>query len=421
MTQTRRRFLQTSAAVSAATLAAAPLVHAQGNDTLKIGLVGCGGRGTGAASQALRADRNVKLWAVADAFADKAASSLAQLRRDNGIADKIDVAPERIFTGLDGYRQLIASGVNVVLLCSPPGFRPAHIQAAVAADKHIFAEKPCAVDGPGVRSVVASAAEARRKNLALVTGLCWRYHNGKRETFRRVHDNAIGDIVSMQANYLTGTLWHRERTPQMTDVEWQCRNWLYFTWLSGDFNTEQHVHSLDKLAWAMRDQYPVRCYGLGGRQVRTGPEFGHIFDHMSVVYEWANGVKGFSHCRQQAGCMNEVNDFIMGTRGKVDVMAHTITGDNAWRYPAAQNRADVDMYQQEHNELFASIRNSRPINDGVFMAHSSLMGIMGRMACYSGQAVTWDQALNSTENLMPANLTMDTPMPVPPVARPGAR
>ena len=413
----RRRFMQASGA--AAVIAAAPWVHAQGSDILKVGLVGCGGRGTGAAAQALRADPNVKLVAVGDAFADRLETCVSTLQRDAGIATKVDVPAARRFVGIDSYRQVIGSGVDVVLLCSPPGFRPLHLKAAIDADKHVFAEKPCAVDGTGVRSVLATCQEARQKRLAVVSGLCWRYDTAKRETMRRIHDGAVGDIVSMQANYITGALWHRERTPEMTETEWQLRNWMYFTWLSGDFNVEQHVHSLDKLAWAMRDVYPVRCYGLGGRQSRTGPEFGHIFDHMAVVYEWENGVRGYANCRQQAGCFNEVNDFVMGTRGKVNVMQHSITGENPWRYPAANGRRDVNMYQNEHNELFASIRRGEPINNGEYMAKSSLMGIMGRMASYTGQVVTWDQALNATENLMPANFTMATQVPIPAVARPG--
>jgi predicted dehydrogenase len=411
----RRTFLKTSAAAAAVTFASG--VHADGNDTIKIGLIGCGGRGTGAAAQALRADPNVKLTAIGDAFRDRLEGALGQLRRDNAVAQKIDVG-ERQFVGLDAYQRVINSGVDVVLLCTPPGFRPQHLRAAIDANKHVFAEKPCAVDGPGVRAVLAACEDARRKRLAVVSGLCWRYHNGMRETFKRVHDGLAGDIVAMQCNYLTGTLWHRARTEGMGDTEWQIRNWLYFTWLSGDFNVEQHVHSLDKMAWAMKDVYPARCYGLGGRQVRTGPEFGHIYDHMSVVYEWENGVKAFSLCRQQAGVYNEVKDYVVGNRGKVDVMRYDITGANTWRFPAAEARR-ADMYQQEHNELFASIRRGEPINNGEYMAKSSLMGIMGRTACYTGQQITWDQALNSTENLVPTNLRMDGPMAVPEVARPG--
>jgi predicted dehydrogenase len=414
----RRRFLQTSVAGAAALgLSQVPLVHADGNDTLKVGLVGCGGRGTGAAAQALRADPNVKLTALGDTFRDKLESSVRQLRADNGIAAKIDVPQERQFTGFDAYQQVINSGVDVVLLCSPPHFRPAHIEAAVRAGKHIFAEKPVAVDAQGVRRVLAACQDAQRRRLSVVSGLCWRYHGGMRETFRRVHDGAVGDIVAMQCNYNTGTLWHRNREAGWSDMEWQVRNWLYFTWLSGDFNVEQHIHSLDKMAWAMRDQPPVRCTGLGGRQVRTGPEFGHIFDHMACIYEYENGVKCYSFCRQQAGCANDVRDYIMGTQGKVDVMAHNITGRNPWRYPAQRARGD-DMYQTEHNELFAAIRSGTPINNGEYMSKSTLMAIMGRMACYTGQAITWQQALESREDLTPARYEWGQ-HPVATVARPG--
>ena len=414
----RRRFLHASAATAAAaTLSQVPFVHADNNDTIRIGLIGCGGRGTGAAANALKADRNVRLVAMGDAFRDKLEASLNQLRRNNEIAEKIDVPQEKQFTGFDAYQQVIGSGVDVVLLCSPPGFRPAHMEAAVRARKHIFAEKPIAVDGPGVRRVLAACEEARRQRLNVVSGLCWRYHNGMRETFRRVLDGSAGDVVSMQCTFNTGTLWHRERQESWSDMEWQVRNWLYFTWLSGDFNVEQHVHSLDKMAWAMREQYPVRCFGLGGRQVRTGPEFGHIYDHMACMYEYENGVRAYSFCRQQANTANEVKDYIMGTQGRVDVMRHQITGTNAWQYPAAQARRD-DMYQQEHNELFAAIRAGTPINNGDYMCKSTLMAIMGRMACYTGQVITWEQALNSREDLVPARLEWG-PIPVAPVARPG--
>ncbi len=415
----RRRFLQASAATTAAalTLSDVPFVHADGNDALRVGLIGCGNRGTGAATQALRADRNVRLVAMGDAFRDRLDGSLAQLQQDRTLAGKIDVPAARQFVGFDAYQQVI-NAVDVVLLCTPPHFRPAHIRAAVQAGKHIFAEKPVAVDAPGVRAVQAACADARRRRLAVVSGLCWRYHNGKRQTMARIHDGAIGDIVAIQSSYNTGTLWHRPRERGWSDMEWQMRNWLYFTWLSGDFNVEQHIHSLDKVAWAMRNQYPVKAVGLGGRQVRTGPEFGHIFDHHAVVYEFENGVKCFSYCRQQAGCKNEVNDHILGTQGKCDVMRHRITGRNPWNYPVAQERRDPDMYQAEHNALFASIRSGNPINDGEWMTKSTLMAIMGRMATYTGQEITWDQAMRSTEDLTPRRYAWGD-LPVPEVARPG--
>jgi predicted dehydrogenase len=408
----RRRFLQASAA---ATLAQA--VHADNNDTIRIGLVGCGGRGTGAAANSLKADANVRLVAMGDAFRDRLEGSLGQLRRDAALASKIDVPAEKQFTGFDAYQQVMDSGIDAVLLCTPPHFRPAHIEAAVRARKHIFAEKPVAVDAPGVRRVLTACEEARRQRLSVVSGLCWRYHNGMRETFRRILDGSIGDVVAIQCTYNTGTLWHRQREQGWSDMEWQLRNWLYFTWLSGDYNVEQHVHSLDKMAWTMGDKYPVKCFGLGGRQVRTGPEFGHIFDHMACVYEYENGVKCYSFCRQQANCANEVKDYVMGTRGKADIMRHQITGPTPWQYSTAQARRD-DMYQQEHNEFFASIRSGTPINNGEYMSKSTLLGIMGRMACYTGREITWNQALNSREDLSPPRYEWGT-LPLPAVARPG--
>ena len=397
----RRDFLKTSAlATAATTLAAVPMVHAQqDNDIIKVGLIGCGGRGTGAATNALAAHPRVRLTAMGDAFRERLESSLERLRQ-GGNAQQVDVPAERRFVGFNNYQQVINSGVDVVLLCSPPHFRPAEIEAAVQARKHIFCEKPIAVDAPGVRRVQAACQLAQQRRLNVVSGLCWRYHGGMRETFRRIHDGAVGDIVALECNYNTGPAWHRTREAGWSDMEWQLRNWPYFTWLSGDFNVEQAIHSVDKMLWAMRDQPPLRCVGLGGRQVRTGSEFGHIFDHMACVYEFANGVKCYSSCRQQPGCANAVADFVMGTQGRVDVMNHSITGRVTWRYPPAQRRAD-DMYQTEHNELFAAIRAGNVINNGDYMCKSTLMAIMGRMACYTGQLITWEQATNSQEDLSP--------------------
>ncbi len=416
----RRSFLKTSAATAAVSLASVPLVHADGNDTLRVGLIGCGGRGTGAASQALRADRHVRLVAMADAFRDRLEGSLANLQRDNGLAQKIEVPAERRFVGFDAYQQLINSGIDVVLLCTPPGFRPLHIEAAVRAGKHIFAEKPVAVDGPGVVRVLAACEQAKQRKLSIVSGLCWRYHEGMRQVVRRIHDGEIGDITTLQCNYNTGALWHRPRLQGMTDMEWQMRNWYNFTWLSGDFNVEQHVHSLDKMAWVMKNEYPIRCYGTGGRQLRIGPEYGHIFDHMAVVYEFANGVRCFSMCRQQAGCANDVSDTIWGTKGTAELLSrYRIVGRNGQMWSAPRKAVQADMYQTEHNELFASIRSGNPINDGDWMTKSSLMGIMGRMACYTGQVITWDQALKSKEDLSPPRYDWAVPLPLPALARPG--
>jgi predicted dehydrogenase len=416
---TRRDFLKSAgagvAAASLTNLGALANAHAGGSDVLRIGLIGCGGRGTGAATQALNADPNVKLVALGDMFEDHLRSSLATLRRDKEIAHKIDVPDDQCFVGFDAYKQVLAAPIDVVLLATPPHFRPAHLKAAIDAGKHVFAEKPVAVDGPGVRSVLATCAEAKKKNLAVVSGLCYRYDHAKRETMQRVHDGSIGDIIAMHTSYNTGALWMKPRQPGWSDMEWQLRNWLYFTWLSGDHIVEQHVHSLDKMAWAMGDEYPVRATGTGGRQSRIQPAYGHIFDHHAVVFEYAKGVKLFSFCRQQAGCANDVSDHVMGTKGTCEVMKHAVTGQNPWRYRAKVNK---DMYQNEHDEFFAGLRAGKPINNGDYMAKSTLMAIMGRMATYTGQVITWEQALNSKQDLTPGRYELGA-LAVPPVAMPG--
>ena len=415
---TRRHFLKTTAAL-AATSVIAQNAHAEGGDELKIGLIGCGGRGTGAAGQALKADRNVKLWAMADAFDDKIATSLNLLQADREIAPKIDVPAERRFAGFDAYQRVIGC-CDVVLLCTPPHFRPIHLRAAVQANKHVFAEKPCAVDAPGVRSVIETCEDARRRNLSIVSGLCLRHDNGFKDTVQRIHDGAIGEVIAMQANDLRGGIWRRERTPDMSEMTWQMRNWYYYTWLSGDFNVEQHVHYLDVCAWIMRDTYPIKCIGNGGRQVRTGAEFGHIYDHFSVVYEWENGAKLFSQCRQQASCPNDMSGHALGRRGTALLTERrrglVLRADGNQRvYEGPAN----NMYQTEHDVLFASIRNSRPINNGEYMAKSTLMAIQARMAAYTGQVVTWQQALNSREDLSPQGYTFDSRPPASEVAMPG--
>jgi predicted dehydrogenase len=419
---TRRDFLTASTAgLAGAGLllpGLTPAVHAAGGDTLRIGLIGAGGRGTGAAGQALMADKNVKLVAIGDMFNDRLQQSLRQLREDDKVGTRVDVKPEHCFVGFDAYKRVIESGVDVVLLTAPPGFRPMHLKAAVEAGKHVFCEKPMAVDAPGVRSVFATCRDAKKKNLAVVAGFCWRYHKGKRETFKRIHQGDIGDIVTLQCTYNAGALWHRPRQAGWDDMTWQLRNWLYFTWLSGDHIVEQACHSIDKMAWAMKDEPPIKANGTGGRQSRTDPAFGHIFDHHSVVYEWKNGVKMFHMCRQQKGCHNDVTDYVFGTRGMADIMRHRITGEKTWSHRARRGDRGEDMYQNEHDELFASIRSGKPINDGEWMTQSTLMAIMGRMATYTGKEITWEMAMNSKEDLSPAKYAFGE-LPVPPIARPG--
>ena len=277
-----------------------------------------------------------------------------------------------------------------------------------------------AVDAPGVLSVLESCQMAQKRKLSVVSGLCIRYDYAFRETVKRIQDGAIGDVHTLQANDYRGPIWVKPRHPDWSDMTWQMRNWYYFTWLSGDFNVEQHVHFLDLCSWAMRDEYPTRAVGLGGRQVRTGPEFGNIYDHFSVTYEFANGEKLFSNCRQQAGCINDMSCHVAGSKGtaklterKKGMTLKSETG--SWTYDGPDN----NLYQTEHDELFASIRSGRPLNNGEYMAKSTLLAIMGRMAAYTGQAITWEQALNSKEDLTPAAYDWNLPLSVPPVATPG--
>lgn len=418
----RRDFLKSSATAAtigtlAANLALPTGAFAGESSILKVGLIGCGRRGTGAAKQALNADENVKLVAMADAFSDRLDQSLVDLNKQSEIVGKLAVNDDMKFVGFDAYQKLLATDVDVVLLTTPPHFRPAHLQAAVEAGKHIFAEKPVAVDAPGVRSVIETCKAAKAKNLSVVSGLCWRYHNGMRATFDNVLSGGIGDISTIQCTYNTSGLWNYERQPEWSDMEWQLRNWLYFTWLSGDHIVEQHVHSLDKMAWAMGDEPPVKVTAVGGRTVRTEPKYGHIYDNFSTVYEYANGVKGFCTTRQQNGCDNNVSDHIMGTKGVCDVFKHKTkdnTGKPLWRFREKRN----NMYQAEHDEFFAGIRNGEPINNGEYMSRSTLIAIMGRMSAYTGKTITWEQALNSKENLSPPSYDWIS-MDVPPVAMPG--
>ena len=426
---TRREFIKngTAAVAAASTFSSAAFagsnqmtalqtsLFAGGSDIIRVGLVGCGGRGTGAAAQALAADPNAKLVAMGDTFYDHLDKSFQNLKK-NPVAEQVQVDADHKFVGFDSYQKVIDC-VDVVLLTTPPPFRPMQLRAAIEAGKHVFAEKPVAVDAPGVRSVLETCKLAKQKNLSIVSGLCWRYHEGMRETFKQIHEGAVGDVMAIQCSYNTRGLWMFERQPEWSDMEWQMRNWLYFTWLSGDFNTEQHVHSLDKMAWTMNDQTPLECSGTGGRQTRTGKEYGNIFDHFAIVYEYPNGVKGFSRCRQQDGCAVDVSDHVFGTKGRVDVFKHRIydpKGEKTWQFRGKSK----NMYQVEHDEFFESIRSGEPINNGDYMTKSTMLAIMGRMAAYTGKSITWDEAMNSKEDLTPASYEWG-PIPVPPVAMPG--
>jgi predicted dehydrogenase len=414
----RRDFLKTSAGTAA--LAAIPNAHAAGSDVLRVGLVGCGDRGTGAAMQALSADSNVKLVAMADAFEDRLQQSLEILQKSEKVAAKVDVRPEHRFVGFNAYRDLLASGVDVVLLCTPPHFRPQHIREAVEAGKHVFAEKPVAVDAPGVHSVLKSCELAKTKGLSIVSGLCLRSDYGFRETVKRLQNGAIGDVITVFANDYRSGRWAKPRQPGWTEMTYQMRNWYNFTWLSGDFNVEQHVHNLDVCAWVMREQYPVEAVAMGGRQVLTGPEYGQIYDHFSVVYEYADGAKLISNCRQQPSCQNDMSVEVMGTRGRAEITERRKglrihTAGEEWVYAGPLNQ----MYQTEHDELFAGIRSGKPVNNGEYMAKSTLLAIMGRMAAYTGKKITWQMALDSKQDLGPSGYAWDAQPPDARLAVPG--
>jgi len=413
---TRRNFLKTSGAVASAAVAtnavlAGRAVHASVDDTLKIGLVGCGGRGTGAAANALQADPYSKIVALADLFPDRMEQCRKLLSRQ--AKDRFAATDETCFSGIDAYKALIDSGVDVVLLCSPPHFRPAHLEYAIKANKHVFCEKPVATDPAGVRSVLETCRLAKEKNLNVVSGLCWRYDDGVRETIKRIKDGAIGKIIATQEDYLTGTLWSRQRRPDQSDISYQMLNWMYYKWLSGDHIVEQFIHSLDKSLWLHDDEPPVSAYGVGGRQVRNTPEFGDVYDHFSVVYEWKDGTKTFATTRQFAGCFAEVEDYILGTKGTAKVIAHEINGENPWKFDGQK----PGMYDQEHNELFAAIRKGETINNGTYMSYSTLMAILGREVAYSGKRITWEEIMNSKQNLSPTSY--DGPAPEVVVPMPG--
>ena len=420
-TMTRRHFLKTSTAATAlAGFSIATHVYGANNDVLRIGLIGCGGRGSGAASQALSTSENVILTAMGDVFDDHLQRSRRNLKGNDQFGQRVKVPDDACFVGLDAYQKVINSGVDVVLLATPPGFRPQHLRAAVEAGKHIFCEKPMATDAPGVRSVLQSAAMAKEKNISLVAGFCWRYDLARRAFYKKIHEGAIGDIRTVYATYLTGPVKPMppasSRPAGMSDVAWQLRNWYNFTWLSGDGLVEQACHSVDKIAWAMNGVLPLKAVATGGRQFPNNE--GNIYDHIDVFYEFPDGVRAFMAQRQISNCYGDNSDYLMGADGLGTIKGWNdpvITGKESWRYSGPKS----DMYQVEHDELFASIRKGQPINDGVWMAHSTLMALMGRMAAYTGKEISWDEALNSQQKLVPDNLTWDMELPIRPMAMPG--
>lgn len=418
----RRRFLKKSVAASStlAALAAHPLAraaHTGVNETLKVGLVGCGNRGRGAAIDALQADKQTQLVAVGDAFLDCAERGLRTVQRNAKVADRVVVDDDHVFSGFDAYKQVIDAGVDVVLLASPPHFRPAHLAYAVEQGKHAFVEKPISVDMPGALRVEEACKRAEERGLAIVSGLCWRYQQGVKETIQRVSDGAIGDIVAIESNYNAGPLWHRGDKPAWSRMEYQLRNWIYFTWLSGDIIAEQAVHSLDKTAWLLGDTSPVKAMGMGGRQQRTAAKYGNVWDHFTVFYEYPAGQAVYFTCRQQEGCTNRVEETVRGTKGTAEILGNRIhSGLGTWEYEGPK----TSMYLNEHVEFFQSIRSTQPINNGGYMVNSTRIAHLGRLAAYGGKTLSWEEALSHDEVLGPSEYAWND-LPTPSVAIPGGK
>jgi myo-inositol 2-dehydrogenase / D-chiro-inositol 1-dehydrogenase len=419
----RRDFVKSAAgALGASLITGFPaIIKAQTvTNAIKVGLVGCGGRGTGAASQALHADDYAELTAVADIAQSQVDHSLKTLKAIGKIGSRVMVEDTKVFLGLDAYRKLIDSGVDVVLLATPPGFRPTHLAACIEAGKNVFCEKPVSTDAPGIRAVLDTSEKAKQKNLSLVAGFCWRYNGMIQDTFEQLNNGAIGKKVAYYATYYTNPVKPMpsadKRPAGMSDTQWTLKNWYNFVAVCGDSIVEQAVHSVDKIAWAMGDQPPVSCVGVGGRAIPA--EGGNIYDHFEINYLYPNGVRAFLANRQIEGCYNENSDYILGTEGTLTIgrgPVPRIEGKTNWTWSGQK----YDMYQREHDMLFAAIRHQKPINDGKRMATSTLLAIMGRMAAYTGQEITWDMALNSQEKLFPDTVDWDGSFPMTPRAQPG--
>jgi predicted dehydrogenase len=420
----RRDFLKKTGTVAGALAVGFPgIISGQTvTNAIKVGLVGCGGRGSGAAGQALSADPNNELTAVADIDEQIVTRAATRLKSSAKFGSQVKVDMRSSFVGLDGFDKVINSGVDVVLLATPPGFRPQHLTAAVNANKHVFCEKPCATDSPGVREVIAAQKLAQSKNLALVSGFCWRYNNMIQEAVAQVKNGAIGRLVAHHSTYYTNPVKpmppESARPAGMSDIEWQIRNWYNFTWLSGDSLVEQAVHNADKIMWFMNDTPPLSAVAVGGRAVPANG--GTIYDHFSVNYAFPNGYRVSLTNRQSTGCFNGVFDYVMGTEGTLllgsgQPKIEGPDGQVKWQFQGEE----YDMYQKEHDVLFASIRAGKPKNDDLNLATSTLLALMGRHAAYTGQQVTWDQALNSNVSLVPKPIDWSAKHDVGGLAQPG--
>lgn len=418
----RRRFVASAGIFASGVVAGLPIsatafgAAGRGNGRLRVGVIGCGGRGTGAAVNMLEASPDTEIVALADAFPDQIASCRSALAGiDPALASRVTVIDDRCFAGLDAYRQLLALDVDLAILAGPPGFRPLHFAAAVEKGCHVFMEKPVAVDPAGVRAVIAAANAASERKLSVVSGTQRRHERSYLEAMRRVHDGSIGPILAARCYWNQGGLWHKGRKPEWSDAEWQMRNWLYFCWLSGDHIVEQHVHNIDVLNWAF-EATPVRCWAMGGREVRTDPMYGDVFDHFAVEFEYPSGAVGQSYCRQIEGTASRVEEVLTGSGGTMVLSSGRArsSGASPWKFEGE----NPNPYIEELRDLVRSVTGGPYLNEGVRIAHSTLTAIMGRMAAYTGKIVTWEQAINSSLDTMPKGLAFG-PLPVGPVPVPG--
>jgi len=412
-TPSRRQFLKTASAL-AGTAAVASLsiqrsAHAAGRDGFRIGLIGCGGRGSGAAINAMDAGPDIKLVAMGDIFEDRLQG--ARQRLSKAKPDQVQVKDDHCFIGFDAYQKVLASDIDVVLIACASHFHPQYLKAAIAANKHTFCEKPHGVDVPGLKSVLETIEEAKKKNLAIQSGLCWRYDPGAQETIKRIRDGQIGEVICIQELYMSNPYGLRERKPEWNEMEYQYQNWYHFNWLSGDQTGQQLVHSLDKASWVMNDVPPVKAFGMGGRQVCIDPKYGDQYDHHAVVFEYANGVRVFGFTRDMPGCFNETSDTIFGTKGKAIIGRNCrIEGQANWAYEGPK----VAMHAMEQKALFDALREGRIINAGGYMVTSTMLGVLTQMVCYTGQEITWEKAMSSTQKLGPDRYAFDAEPPVKP-------
>jgi myo-inositol 2-dehydrogenase / D-chiro-inositol 1-dehydrogenase len=391
---TRRQFLKTSTLATGAAVSGmlGPRVFAAGSGTIRVGMVGCGGRNTGAAVQALTADPGARLVAMCDIFMDRVKGQRGHIRQAK--ADQVTVDDDHCFAGFDGYKHVIEAS-DVVLIANAAKFHPLHAMAAIEAGKHVFVEKPHGIDPAGIKRMRQAADLARSKGLCLVSGLHSRHHTGYAETVQRIHDGAIGKVIAFEENFLRGPYGVIDRRPGLTEVQWQCSTQYHFRWLSGDDVVQSLVHNLDRASWVMHDQAPAKCHGLAGRSSMTEPIYGDVFDHHSVVYEFADGTPIYAFCRTTNGCYNEYSSLVLGSEGVADIMQSRILGKTNWRWTG-----HCDPYQREHDLLFSAIRAGKPVNNGDYMTRSTLISIMGQLSCYTGKEVTWEQ-VNASDYFYP--------------------